>query len=173
MVADGKSAVLPVREANAALLARLTALFEDAAFADLAPGITPPRVYRGFPKDEPPFYVAVDEIADEIAAGGGASVGHASIEFTTHVWLFARHRSKETVSDTLLAYADTVLAAVMADHTLDMAVDNAQPSVASAGTAADSSNRYMAAASVDIRCTVGSACPARVKEIVNETNRNL
>lgn len=149
------------------VLRRLRAVFAEAAFAGLFPGVQAPKVFFGFPVNEPPFYAAVDEITDTARTSGAASMGHAEYAFTVRVWLFARHADLRTASDALLAYIDAVFGAVLADHTLGGAVDNAMPSVETAGTAADSSKRYAAAASVAIECRVFSKCPARMKEIVN------
>ena len=149
---------------------RMEAVFAPEAFGELYPGVQAPKVYRGFPVNEPPFYCAVDEIVDSARTSGAASMGHAEYRFTVHVWLFAQHSSQVTAADALLAYTDAVFASVLADHTLKGAVDNALPSVETAGTAADGSKRYTAAAAVAIECAVFSQCPAKMKEIVNASS---
>ncbi len=163
--------VIPAAEARDALHRRLEAVFGEA-FASLCPGVRAPKVYLGFPANEPPFYVAVDELVDTASTSGAASMGHARVDLTLRVFLFAKHRELMEAADTLLAYMDAVFASVLADQRLDRTVDNAMPSVESAGTAAGSDKRYMAAASVAIGCQVGSACPARIMEVVREANRN-
>lgn len=149
---------------------RMQAVFAPGTFADLYPGVQAPKVFRGFPVNEPPFYAAVDEIVDSARTSGAASMGHAQYDFTVHVWLFAQHRDQVTAADTLLAYIDAVFASVLADHTLRGTVDNCFPSVETCGTAADSSKRYTAAAAIAIECAVFSQCPARLKEVVNASD---
>ena len=150
-----------------ALKRRIDAVFGDA-FAELYPGVEPPKVFTGFPANEPPFYVAVDEVVDAAAADGGATMGHATLGFTLRVWAFARHASLEAASNALLSYVDAVFAAVMADARLGGTVDNAFPSVESAGTAADSSKRYSAAASIAVECSVWASCSHRIMEVVDD-----
>lgn len=149
---------------------RLEDVFSGEVFPELYPGAKEPRVYLGFPATEPPFYAAVDEIVEAAATSGGVSMGHAQVDFTLHVWLCAQHTSLETASDTLLAYVDAVIGATMADPQLCGTVDNAFPSLETAGTAADSSRRYIAAASVAVNCSVYSACPAQLAQAVAASN---
>ena len=149
---------------------RLEKVFSPETFGVLYPGVRAPKVYKGFPTNEPPFYVAVDEIVDEARTSGGASMGHAQIDFTIHVWCFAQHASLETASDTLLSYVDAVFKSVVADQRLNLTVDNSFPSVETAGTSADSSKRYVAAASVAVACSVYSQCPSEILEVVNAAN---
>ncbi|MDD7369719.1 MAG: hypothetical protein SOW20_04560 [Berryella intestinalis] len=150
---------------------RLDALFGSETFASLYPDTQRPKVYLGFPTNEPPFYVAIDEVIDTAASSGAASMGHARIDFSVRVWCFARHAKQETASDTLLAYTDAVFKAVLADQRLNGAVDNSFPEIETAGTAADSSKRYTAAASIAVACHVYSQCPAELMEVVNESNQ--
>lgn len=152
------------------LQTRLEAVFDPDTFGDLYPDIQAPKVFQGFPVNETPFYVAVDEIVDTATTTGGATMGHASISFTLRVWLFARHSSLKTASDAVLAYSDAVFKSVLADQRLDTAVDNSFPRIESAGTAADSSKRYVAAAVVEIDCEVFSKCPAKMMEVVDASN---
>ena len=149
---------------------RLEAVFSPEAFGALYPGAKAPKVFLGFPVTEPPFYAAVDEIVDSSATSGAASMGHAQVEFTLRVWLCAQHADLKAASDTLLAYIDAVFGSVMADPQLCGTVENAFPSVETAGTAADSSKRYIAAASVAVACTVYSACPASLAGVVEAAN---
>lgn len=155
--------------ARDALKARLDHVFGDA-FEDLYPGIRAPKVFLGFPVTEPPFYAAVDEIVDAAETGGSASMGHAQVDFTIRVWLCAQHTDLKAASDALLAYIDAVFGSVMADPRLNGAADNSFPSVETAGTAADSSRRYIAAASVAVRCSAWSACPAALAQAVAAAN---
>ena len=149
---------------------RLEAVFGSEAFAELYPGVQAPKVYQGFPVNEPPFYVAVDEIVDTAETTGSATMGHAQVDFVLHVWCLARHTSQAAAADTLLAYVDATFKAVLADQRLNMAVDNSFPEVEAAGTSADSSKRYIAAASIAVRCQVYSQCPASLMEVVNQSN---
>lgn len=147
---------------------------EDVLGADsisaLYPGAKAPKVTLGFPVTEPPFYVAVDEIVDTAATEGGATMGHDAVSFTVHVWLSAQHTDLLTASNTLLAYIDAVFGSVMADPQLCGAVDNSFASIESAGTAADGSKRYIAAAAVGVNCTVYSTCPAQLAAKVAASN---
>lgn len=150
---------------------RLEAVFDPGAFSAIY-GEKAPKVFLGFPTTEPPFYAAVDEIVDA-AASGGATMGHAQVDFTLHVWLCAQHASLETASNTLLEYVDAVFGSVMADPQLCSTVENAFPTIETAGTAADSSKRYIAAASIGIQCTVWSACPAQLADVVKASNQAI
>lgn len=156
-------------QARDVLKTRLDTVFA-VAFPSIYPGVQEPKVFKGFPPSEPPFYVAVDEIVDTAQSSGAASMGHARIDFTIHVWCFARHTVQEVAADTLLAYVDAVFKAVLADQRLGGAVDNSFPEIETAGTAADSSKRYTAAASVAINCHVFSQCPSELMEVVNAGN---
>ncbi len=158
-------------EARDALNRRMASVFGDA-FASIHPGVKQPKVFVGFPVNEPPFYIAVDEVVDTASSSEAASMGHARIDFTLRVWCCSRHSSQREAADTLLAYVDTVFKAVLADQTLDMTADIAFPRVETAGTSADSEKRYIAAASVAIDCSVFSQCPNEVMEAVNAANRN-
>lgn len=135
-------------------------------FPSLYPEVQAPTVYDGFPINEPPFYIAVDDAVDAATTDGKSTGGHATIEFTIHVLCFARHSSRAVASSTLLSYVDAVFNAVLADQRLGGAVDNGFPSIEAAGTSADSSKYYMAAASVAVRCAVFSRCPREFKEAI-------
>ena len=152
---------------------RLEAVFAPETFSAIyGEAAKAPKVFLGFPASEPPFYAAVDEIVDA-STGGGATMGHAQVDFTLHVWLCAQHTSLETASDALLTYIDALFGSVMADPQLCNAVENAFPSIETAGTAADSSKRYIAAASVAVQCTVWSACPAQLASAVAASNEAI
>lgn len=158
-------------DARDVLKTRLEAVFASSAFSTLYPSVQAPKVYRGFPVNEPPFYVAVDEIIDSAQSDGAATMGHARIDFTVMVWCFARHTSQETAANTLLAYEDAVFKSVLADPQLNFAVDNSFPEIVTAGTSADSSKRYTAAASIAVQCSVFSQCPQELMEVVNASNQ--
>ena len=117
--------------------------------------------------------MAWDEIADAGSVSGAVTMGHPEVSFDLHVWLFAQHREKKVAADTAIAYADVALAALAADQTLNRTVDMAVPSITNAGTAADSSKRYMASVEITVGCSVASACPAEIKEAVDAANRSL
>ena len=157
-------------QARDVLKARLDAVFA-VAFPSLYAGVQQPKVCQGFPSNEPPFYVAVDEIVDTAQSSGAASMGHARIDFTIHVWCFARHTVQEVAADTLMSYVDAVFKAVLADQRLNGTVDNSFPEIETAGTSADSSKRYIAAASIAVNCNVFSQCPAELLEVVNASNQ--
>ena len=152
---------------------RLDAVFASEAFGDLYPNAKAPRVFLGFPVTEPPFYAAVDEIVEASETSGGVSMGHAEVGFTLRVWLCAQHADLATAANTLLAYIDAVFGSVMADPQLCWTVDNAFPSIDTAGTAADSSKRYIAVASVAVACTVHSTCPASLAGVVAASNADI
>lgn len=158
--------------ARDALHARLEAVFDPDTFDVLYRSDKAPKVYLGFPTTEPPFYAAVDEVVEAAETTGAVTMGHAEVGFTLHVWLHAQHTDLKVASDALLSYVDAVFGCIMADPQLDMTVDNAFPSIEAAGTAADGSKRYIAAASVAIRCTRYSACPAQLARVVVEANRS-
>lgn len=157
-------------DARDVLAKRLEAIFGSEAFGELYE-VTAPKVYTGFPVNEPPFYVAVDEVVDTAETDGAVTMGHAKWDFTITVWAFAQHKEQKTVADTLLSYTDAIFKAVLADPQLNMTVDNSFPSIETAGTAADSSKRYMGAASVSVRCTVYSKCPAELIALVDAANQ--
>lgn len=151
-------------EARRELLRRMRRAAER--FGDLYPGVQAPKVHDGFPVNEPPFYVAVDAIADTASMGGRATTGAGELDMTVHVMCFARHSDRATASTALMCYVDAVFNAVMADQRLGGAVDNAFPSIEAAGTSADSSKYHMAAASVAVRCTRFVKCPEKFMEVV-------
>lgn len=157
-------------DARDALLHRLTAVFAEETFSGLYDGFKAPKISLGFPTNEPPFFVAIDEVIDNMTSTGGATMGHSQREFTLRVWLCARHTDLKTASDTLAAYIDAVFNSVDVDRRLNFTVDNCQPEIETAGTSADSSKRCLAAASVAIRCQVFTNCPERLKEVVNASN---
>lgn len=167
------SILMPAREAKEAIGRRLSAVFSQEVFGSLYPDVQVPRAYEGFPSNEPPFYVAWDEIVDAASVTGAVTMNQPEVEFTLHVWAFAQHVDKKTASDTALAYADVILAALAADQTLNRTVDTAVPSITNAGTAADSSKRYMASVEITVSCSVASACPAEIREAVDAANRSL
>lgn len=158
-------------EARDVLYSRLTKVF--GRFPDLHPDLKQPKVFKGFPVTEPPFYVAVDEIAEPVATTGAVTGGHDDVTFGLHVWLFAKHSDLEVASSCLLAYIETVIASVMADPQLCRTVDNAVSAVDSAGTAAESDNRYIAAASITVECRRFSYCPREIREIVLSTKEEI
>lgn len=164
--------VTPAIAARDALRKRLEAVFSAEVMDEVYPDARVPSVYLGYPVNEPPCYVAVDEIVDTAQSSGAATMGHAQLDFTLNVWLFARNASLVTAANTLLCYIDAVFGAVLADQRLDFTVDNSFPRVLSAGTAADSSKYYMAAASVAVECSVYSQCPRKLQEVVHATNSN-
>lgn len=164
--------VIPAIAARDVLKKRLEAVFSDAVMAEVYPDAKVPDVFLGYPVNEPPCYVAVDEIVDTAQSSGAATMGHAQVGFTLNVWLFARHANLETAANTLLCYIDAVFGAVLADQRLDFAVDNSFPRVLTAGTAADSSKYYIAAASVAVECSIYSQCPQKLQEVVHATNSN-
>lgn len=161
---------MPAAKARDVLHRRLEAVFASERFGELY-GAAVPKVFLGFPKNEPPFYVAVDEICDTATTDGAASMGHAEVRFSLGVWVAASHRDLKTASDAVLSYADAIFASVLADPQLNMSVDNSYPRITSAGTAADDSKRYIAAMNIAIDCSVFSACPAEIKEAVDAANR--
>lgn len=137
-----------------------------AKWDELYPGIQAPKACDGFPASEPPFYIAVDSIAASANVTKESTIGAGRWEFTVNVVCFARHTDQLVASETLMAYTDCVMRCVMADQTLDRTVDNAFPSLDAAGTAADTSKRTLAAATVSVRCSVFSVCPKEFKEAV-------
>ena len=161
-----------VAAARDVLFGRMGKVMSEEVLHGLYPDAIVPKVYLGFPKDEPPFYVAVDEVADNIATTGAVSMGHAEFTFDLHVWMLANHKDLKTASNTLLAYIEAAAASILADQQLDYTVDFATPSVNEIGTAADSSKRYVAAAYMTVSCKVSSVCPAEIKEAIQDAGRN-
>ncbi len=151
-------------EAREELYRRLSAV--ASSFEELYPGAQAPKVIKGAPANEPPFYIAVGDCIATASTDGQATTGNGRWEFSVEVMCFARHSSQEGAADALMTYVDAVFNAVMADQRLGGAVDNAFPSVQAVGTAPDSSKRHLAAASVSVRCTAFSACPRRFREVV-------
>lgn len=155
-----------------ALYARIKGLFEEEVFSGICPSTKAPKVYLGFPTNEPPVYVAVDEVADSIQTSGSASMGHAEFSFDLHLWLYAQHTKLETSANMLLSYIGTVFAGILADPQLNGTVDNAFPRVDEIGTAAVEGRRYVSACVVSISCKVSSVCPNQIKEVVDAINRS-
>lgn len=165
--------VTDYNRARDVLKARLEAVFSAGTFAGLYPdAASAPKVFAGFPASEPPFYAAVDEIADDPATSGGASMGHQQVDFTLHVFLCAKHTDLMKASGTLMCYIDAVIGSVMADPQLNTTVDNAFCQVEAAGTSAAQGKQYIAAASVGVRCAVYSECPAALAAVVAAANES-
>lgn len=143
---------------------RLEAVLE--AFGDMHPDVPSPKLYKGFPVGEPPFYVAVDEIIPSASGTGAASIGQDTITWTLGVWVFAKHSNLLTVSDALLTYIETVFATVLADPSLGRTVDNAFPAIEVIGTASDSGKYYIASAQLSIECRAEATCPPEIRQIV-------
>lgn len=153
------------------LFERVNALFTSDLFPRLYPGVPVPAVYFGFPVNEPPFYVAVDELAEAVTSSGGVTMGHDEITFELHVWAFAMHSKLKTASDAVLSYAEAVFSLVMADPQLNYTVDNAFASIDNAGTAKDNSKYYQAALSISIECRRAAECPREMYELIERKQR--
>ena len=163
--------VTDYNRARDVLKARLDAVFAADTFAGLYPeAASAPKVFAGFPASEPPFYAAVDEIADDPATSGGVSMGHQQVSFTLRVFLCAKHTDLIKAASTLMCYVDAVIGSVMADPQLCTTVDNAFSQVEAAGTSAAQGKQYIAAASIGVRCTVYSECPAELAAVVAAAN---
>lgn len=147
-----------------ALYYRLNAVFDE--FYSLYPDMQPPKLFKGFPVGEPPFYVAVDEIVPSATSAGAASIGQDALTWTLGVWVFAKHVNLITASDTLLTYIDTVFSVVAADPSLGRTVDNAFPAIEVIGTSRDSGNYYISAAQLSIECSAGATCPMEIRQII-------
>lgn len=162
--------VIPQIAARDALLNRLRGVLSGDAFRTLYPECECPKVTLGFPVNEPPFYVAVDEIATNVQPGKGSSFGEVQVEFVLNVWVFARKTELEAAANTAMAYADAIFASVCADQTLKGTVDLAVPSVSQGGTAADADRKYIATETVEVKCTTWSKCPHEIREVINESD---
>lgn len=156
--------MVATQAAREELYRRLSKVAE--AFPTLYPDAIVPKVYEGFPINEPPAYFAVDEIVDTATMGAESTTGAGRMDFTVNVMCFARHVDRMKTANTLLAYIDAVFKAVMVDQRLRMSVDKSFPAVESAGTSADSSKRYIAAAAIGVKCSVFSVCPKDFKEVI-------
>lgn len=163
--------VIPQIAALDALHARLSWFFASGAFSTLYPdAVQPPKVTQGFPTNEPPFYVAIDEIVTDVRLSGGSACGQAQIEFAVNVWACARHADLRKAANTAMSYADAVIACVLADQTLKGTVDLAVPNIENGGTAADGDRKYVAAEALCVNCKVWAACPEEVMEVLREGN---
>ena len=153
---------------------RLADVFTPEVFGVLYPETDKvPKVFTGFPTTEPPFYVAVDEIVDVASTAGAATMGRDQVSFTLNVWMSAQHTELRRAADAVLCYVDAVFGAIMADPQLCDTVENAFPRVDSAGTAADSSKRYIAAALVSVDCTVWTGCQPLMMTTVMASNSKM
>ena len=150
--------------------ARLDAVFGEGFAAMYPAAAKAPKVYDGFPASEPNFYASVDEIADDVATTGAASMGHQQVDFTIRVYLCAKHTDLIKASETLMCYVDAVIGSVMADPQIGGTADNATASIEAAGTAAEAGRQYIAAASIAVRCSVYSTCPSALADIVKAAN---
>jgi hypothetical protein len=149
---------------------RLRRCFESSDVLALYGDAMIPQVYVGFPENEPPAYIAVDEIADNIGTSGGASMGHQQINWSINLFLFAQHASRDKANATLMSYVDVVINTIMADPMLADTVDNSTVSMGAASTSADSSKYYIAAAQLIVNCTRYSACPNEIARLINDCN---
>ena len=156
------------------LAKRLEDVFTPDVFGVLYPETEKvPKVFMGFPATEPPFYVAVDEIVDVAATSGAATMGRDQVSFTLHAWVSAQHTELVKASDAVLCYIDAIFGSIMADPQLNRTVENAFPKIESAGTAADSSKRHIAAALIGIECTVWTGCQPLIAATVQASNGNV
>lgn len=147
-----------------ALYERLSAVLDK--FYQIYPDIQEPKLFKGFPVGEPPFYIAVDEVTPSASSAGAASIGRDNITWTLGVWAFAKHSNLLIASDTLLTYINLIFSIVMADPSLGRNVDNAFPSIEVIGTSRDPGNYYIAAAQLSIECTACATCPTEIRQIV-------
>lgn len=147
-----------------ALHERLGAVIDE--FYSLYPDVHPPKLFKGFPVGEPPFYIAVDEMVPSATSAGAASIGQDSITWTLGVWAFTKHANLITASDALLTYIDMIFSVVAADPTLGRCVDNAFPAIEVIGTSRESGNYYISAAQISIECTAEATCPPEIRQIV-------
>lgn len=163
--------VIPQVAARNAIKSRIEKFFGCASFSTIFPeAAKAPRVSIGFPTNEPPFYVAVDEIVDDLQPGKGSSCGQIAIKFRVSVYACARHVDLIKAADTAGSYAFAVVMCVLADQTLDGAVDLAVPSISGGGTAADSDRKYLATAVVSIECDAWAVCPQEIREAMSESS---
>lgn len=159
--------VIPQTAARDALECRLRSLFGCDAFQPLFPSaVKAPSVSIGFPVNEPPFYVAVDEIVDDLQPGSGATCGQVAIKFRLTVYACARHSDLLKAADTATSYAHAAILCVLADQTLGGSVDHAVPSITGGGTAADGDRKYIATEVVSVECDVWAMCPQEVRDAV-------
>ena len=158
----------PLIESRDALARRVRAVFDEKAFGATFGDMQPPDVFDGFPVNEPPFYVAVDEMATAISTDAGATTAARGMAFSLRVWCLAKHRGLSDASDTVSAYVQQIMWMLSADHTLGMTVDAASASVDDLGTGATPDRQYIAAACVVIECKVYSMCPPKeIREAIN------
>lgn len=163
--------VIPQIAALDALYKRVLGLFSSQSFTTIYPdAVVAPVVTKGFPKNEQPFYVAVDEIVTDVQPGKGALNGQSEMEFTANVWVCARHADLVKAANTAMSYADAVIACVLADRTMRGTVDLATPSVVSGGTAADGDRKYLATEVLSITFKVWAACPDEVRKVLDESD---
>lgn len=156
----------PFTHARDELKRKLEKLFSQEVYSKLY-SYEVPKISDGFPVNEPPYYVAIDEIVDTAQTTGAATIGHAEISFDLNVYVCAHHADLMTAANTLMSYISVIFDGQLADHTLNRAVDNSTVSITTAGTASDSSKRYLAAAQIAINCTIFSRCPKEIKEAVD------
>lgn len=161
--------VIPQIAALDALYKRVSGFFSSESFSAVYPdAVAAPVVTKGFPKNEQPFYVAVDEIVTDAQPGKGASTGQAEMEFSANVWVCARHADLVKAANTAMSYADAVIACVLADQTMKGAVDLAVPSITGGGTAADGDRKYLATEALTVTFKVWAVCPNEVREVLRE-----
>lgn len=161
--------MIPQVAAIDALYKRVSGFFASDAFRAIYPdAVAAPVVTKGFPKNEQPFYVAVDEIVTDVQPGKGASMGQAEMEFAANVWVCARHSDLVKAANTAMSYADAVIACVLADQTMKGTVDHAVPSITGGGTAADGDRKYLATEALTISFKCWAVCPHEVREVLRE-----
>lgn len=150
------------------LLNRLKKIFSADIFGALYPDYVLPKVLLGFPVNDAPFYVAVDEIVTNVTSGKGSTCGEVQVSFTLNVWVFARKTSLQDASNTAMVYADAIFSAVCADQTLKGTVDYSSPNIKQGATAADADRKYIATEIIEIDCKTWSKCPHAMREAINE-----
>lgn len=163
----------PYMAASNALFERMKLAFSKDGLALYEEELPTPKVDQGLPKTITPFHVWVDMLPGSNDSRGSATTAEIMTNFALDVYCVTKHTSRNKAVETLQAYVNSVCMSILADATLNRAVNNAIPRIADAAVDTTPEKQYVAAAVIEVSLMTASICPKEFKELVrNATNSN-
>lgn len=163
----------PYMAASNALYERMQLAFSQDGIALYEGDVAAPKVDQGTPKTIAPFHVWVDFLPGSNDARGSATTAEIMTTFALDVYCVAKHTNRNKAVETLQTYVNSVCMSILADATLNRAVNNAIPRIADAAVDTTPEKQYVAAAVIEVSLMTASVCPKEFKELVRHaTNSN-
>lgn len=163
----------PYMAASNALFERMKLAFSPAGLALYEEKVEAPKVDQGMPKTIAPFHVWVDFLPGSNDARGSATTSEIMATFALDIYCVTKHTNRNKAVETLQAYMNSVCMSILADATLNRAVNNAIPRIADAAVDTTPEKQYVAAAVIEVSLMTASVCPREFKELVrNAANSN-